>query len=164
MAGSAAPDGSHGLHPPFLHLSRLSPTFRLRPPRASIQPVFPHGSVPPLPHLLASSAPSMMTWPPVSPSRRYSSEYQEEGLSDTKLVLSSAAPLVGEWIWRRGAGHGGSAERALYKNSLRAADGGLGDGVLGSGPPCGKWLGAVAVGAGLPQHAAKQSHAPVGTS
>lgn len=45
-------------------------------------------------YLLASSAPSMMTWPPPRPSRRYSSAYHEEGLSDTKLVLSSALVLA----------------------------------------------------------------------
>lgn len=43
-------------------------------------------------HLLASSEPSMMTWPPVRLSRWYSSAYQDDGLSDTKLVLSAALP------------------------------------------------------------------------
>jgi hypothetical protein len=50
------------------------------------------GSLPVTTHLLPSSAPSMITWPPVSWSFWYSSANQEEGLSDTKLVFSSSAP------------------------------------------------------------------------
>mmetsp|Transcript_16251 Transcript_16251/g.35159 ORF Transcript_16251/g.35159 Transcript_16251/m.35159 type:complete len:246 (-) Transcript_16251:185-922(-) len=42
--------------------------------------------------LLASSAPSMITWPPRRSSFWYRWEYQEDGLSDTKLVLSSTSP------------------------------------------------------------------------
>lgn len=43
-------------------------------------------------YLLPSSVPSMMTWPPVSWSLWYSSANHDDGLSDTKFVLSSAAP------------------------------------------------------------------------
>lgn len=57
---------------------------------------------------LPSSAPSMMMWPPVSPSPRYSSLYQLEGLSDTKLVVGSAAPEPDAgWLFV-GAGKGGA--------------------------------------------------------
>ena len=49
-------------------------------------------------YLEASSDPSIMTWPPVSPSLLYSSENHPPGLSETKFVFSCvSAPELDEF-------------------------------------------------------------------
>lgn len=67
----------------------------------------------------ASSAPSMMTCPPVSPSRWYSWEYQDEGLSLTKFVRSSASPLRAQA--RQGAAFGAELSAGLTSQAAAAS-------------------------------------------